>query len=175
MSEQPNHAGGNGLDLAAIRPSQSGKYSPNLYRWLTNRERRHRAWTSRVFRDHQGVMWIGMFDLGDFIGARLYGVLCNGAREGSAWQVGVRGLVEVADFWSRYVSGGRCAIDTKHERHFIGDDKRWAVNGDTRECLWCGCVTQSLHLWTEVIERQEWRNADALTSDKCPSREDAGS
>lgn len=114
----------NRLDLAAIHPSRGAKYSPNLYWWLANRGRKHRAFTSRVYHDDEGVMWIGRFDLGDFIGARLYGVLCNGAQEGSACMVGLRGLVEAADFWARYVRDGRCAIDTKHEKHFVGDETR---------------------------------------------------
>lgn len=147
----------NGLDVQAVHPRNGAKYSPNLHRWLTSRKRKHRAWTSRVYRDADGVLWVGMLDMGDLIGAKLYGVLCNGAQEDSACWVNLRGLVEVADFWPRYVRDGRCAIDQEHARYFVGDDTRWSVSGDTRACRWCGKARQVLTRWTEAVERQEWR------------------
>ena len=39
----------NGLDLCAIDPRHSEKYSPNLYQWLTKRDDKMRAWASRVY------------------------------------------------------------------------------------------------------------------------------
>ena len=147
----------NGLDVSAIHPRNGAKYSPNLHKWLTNRMSNHRAWTSRVYRDENGTLWIGMLDLGDMIGAKLYGVLCNGSQEKSFCFVNLRGLVEVSDFWPRYVAEGRCAIDTAHDHHFVGDDTRWTQDGDTRACLWCGKVQQVMARWTETVERQEWR------------------
>ena len=146
-----------GLDVKAIHPSNGAKYSPNLHKWLTSRLSKHRAWTSRVYRAADGSLWIGMLDLGDLVGARLNSVLCNGSKENSACWVNLRGLVEVADFWPRYVENGRCAIDTEHERYFIGDDTRWTVDGDTRACLWCGNAKQVMERWTETVERNEWQ------------------
>ena len=146
----------NGLDVRAIDPRNGAKYSPNLHRWLTSLKRKHLAWTSRVYRDDSGTLWIGMLDLGDLIGARLYGVLCNGAKEDSACWVNLRGLVEVADFWPRYLAEGRCAIDPEHAHRYEVDDTRWTQEGDTRACLWCGKARQVLRRWTETGEREQW-------------------
>ena len=156
LSVQPN-----GLDVRAIDPRNGPKFSPNLYRWLTSRKHQHRAWTSRVYRDADGVMWIGMLDLGDLIGCTLNSVLCNGAQENSACWVNLRGLQEVADFWVRYMSDGRCAIDIEHTTYFIGDDTRWTQNDDARHCLWCGKVQQVFTRWTEPKERKEWRTVQS--------------
>lgn len=148
----------NGLDVRAVDPRNGAKYSPNLHRWLTMRGKKHHAWTSRVYRDNAGTLWIGMLDLGDLIGARLMNVLCYGTKAESCCWVNLRGLVEVADFWPRYVADGRCAIDQAHERHFVGDDTRWTQDGDTRACLWCGKAQQVLVRWTGTVERQQWRD-----------------
>ena len=148
----------NGLDVGAVDPRNGAKYSPNLHRWLTMRNKKHHAWTSRVYRDHGGMLWIGMLDLGDLIGARLMNVLCYGTKAESFCYVGMRGLVEVTDFWPRYVADGRCAIDTEHRKSFVGDDTRWTQDGDTRACLWCGKARQVLTRWTGSVDRQEWRN-----------------
>jgi hypothetical protein len=158
MSETTAH---NGLDVAAIHPRNGAKYSPNLHRWLTMRNRKHRAWTSRVYRDSSGMLFVGMLDLGDLIGARLMNVLCYGSKAESLCFVGLRGLEEVADFWPRYVRDGRCAIDTEHARWFVGDDTRWTQDGDTRACLWCGNARQVLVRWTESTKREAWRTEGA--------------
>ena len=57
--ERPVGIAPNGLDVAAVNPSKGAKYSPNLYKWLTMRSRKHHAWTSRVYRDGGGVLMIG--------------------------------------------------------------------------------------------------------------------
>jgi hypothetical protein len=147
----------NGLDVRAVDPRNGGKYSPNLHKWLTMRSRKHHAWTSRVYRDSDGVMFIGMMDNGDLIGARLMNVLCYGTKAESYCYTKTGGMFEVADFWPRYMVDGRCAIDTEHRACFVGDDTRWTQDGDTRACLWCGKVQQVLMRWTETVERKEWR------------------
>lgn len=158
MTQQNVTTADNGLDVSAIHPRNGEKYSHNLYAWLTDRNRPHRAKTSRVYRDTVGALWIGHLDLGDLIGARLYGVLCNGAEEQSAyWDA--RGLDEASDFWLRYMADGRCAIDQEHNQHFVGDATRWRVDGDTRTCMWCGKVRQTLVRWTETVERERWEVA----------------
>lgn len=147
------------LDVKAIHPGKGAKYSPNLYKWLTARDRKHRAWTSRVFRDRDDVLWIGALDDGAYlIGCRLMQVLCNGTKaESMAYMLKQLGpLQEVADFWERYVSDGRCAIDAKHQMHFVGDDTRWSVTGDKRECLWCGKANQRRERYTQTTERERW-------------------
>jgi hypothetical protein len=151
----------NGLDVAAIHPSKSAKYSPNLHKWLTMRSRKHHAWTSRVFSDRAGALWIGMLDNGDLFGARLMQVLCNGTKAEHACWVGLGPLVEIADFWPRYTAVGRCAIDPAHKMHFVGDDARWRTNGEHRECLWCGKHSQKLRLWVEPVERSAWEPVTA--------------
>jgi hypothetical protein len=156
----------NGLDVAAVHPRNGAKYSPNMYKWLTMRSRKHNAWTSRVYRAADGVLFIGMLDLGDLIGARLMNVLGYGSKAESCCWVNLRGLVEVSDFWPRYVAEGRCAIDAGHKIHFIGDDTRWTQDGDTRACLWCGKSQQVMARWTETVERREWRDVHPNTTDE---------
>lgn len=151
----------NGLDVAAIHPSKGAKYSPNLHRWLTMRNKKHHAWTSRVYRDEAGTLWIGMLDLGDMIGARLMNVLCYGTKAESACWVNLLGLVEVVDFWARYTAVGRCSIDPEHKMHFVGDDTRWRTAGDKRECLWCGNHAQKMRRWVEPMERSAWEPVTA--------------
>lgn len=151
----------NGLDLAAIAPNKGTRFSPNLHRWLSARDKSRRAWMSRVYRDADGTLWIGFLDAGEFFGTKLYSVLCNGAQQDTACWVNLRGLAELPDFWAQYMRVGRCAIDPAHERSFIGDDTRWLVRDDTRSCQWCGGAQQVLRRWTEVVERQEWRASTA--------------
>ncbi|TAL65849.1 MAG: hypothetical protein EPN79_11920 [Burkholderiaceae bacterium] len=147
----------NGLDVKLIAPKFGAKFSPNLYRWLKKKGREHRAWTSRLFRDTNGELWIGTYspEQRELIGARLIAVLCNGTEEDSAaWQR--VDAVEVEGFWERYVAKGRCAIDDGHTMNFKGDDARWSVKGDTRSCLWCGKANQVMKRWTETVQRAQW-------------------
>lgn len=146
----------NGLDVRKINPNNGDKYSPNLYRWLIKRDKKHRAWSSRVYRSSDDVLWIGGFFDGDFIGARLNEVLCNGAKQDSACWVTLNNLVEVDDFWQRYTIDGRCAIDTDHDILFVGDGSRWKTEGDNRSCTWCGKASQVMKRWTEAVERSKW-------------------
>ncbi len=144
-----------------IDPVNGTKYSPNLYRWLTVRSRKHRGWTSRVYRDAKGALWIGYLDdLGRLVGQGLSAVLCSGAKAGTACWVHPGPLKEVTDFWAHYMRDGRCAIDASHSVSFLGDDTRWSVNGDTRSCQWCGKCTQVLRRWTQTIERETWDNTN---------------
>ncbi len=151
----------NGLDVAAIHPSKGAMYSPNLHAWLTARNKKHRTWTSRVFEDKDGTLWIGMLDLGDLMWARLMQVLCFGAKAETACWVNLGTLREVSGFWKRYTAVGRCAIDPEHGMHFVGDDTRWRTSGDHRECLWCGAHAQKLRRWVEPVERSAWEPVTA--------------
>lgn len=138
------------------------KYSPNLRRWLT----RNRRWMNNlplVYRWRDGGLYIGRKEADDnwFSGARLWGVL-SGGKSGvvyahpPGW---AQHLVEIEGFWQRYAETGRCAIDPEHSRGFIGDETRWQINGDHRSCLWCGECQQTLHRWTEQVNRSAWRPA----------------
>lgn len=140
-----------------IAPARGAKYSPNLYKWLTKRDKKHRIETSTVFRAPDGSLWIGMIDENIFlIGSRLMAVLCHGAKaETMAYPLNKIGpLEEMTDFWDRYMAVGRCAIDPKHERYFVGQETRWLVEGETRRCLWCGNARQRQE--TYHIPRKRW-------------------
>lgn len=150
------------FDLASIKPPRgemdgSGKFSPNLYRWLKSR------WGGRfggrgleqephVFRDKDGTLWIGrMDDTGCFIGARLMRVLCKPSQEIYAWtRRSHPGMKLVKNFWRDYRRIGRCAIDKAHDGYWQHDDARWEVKGKTRHCRWCGNHKQRLKVRTET-------------------------
>lgn len=149
----------NGLDVAAIDPQRGSKYSPNLYQWLTSKRIQGRVWAIRVYRESNGTLWIGTLEDRELIGSKLNAVLCNGARQTTAaWQC--IDAVEVPDFWARYTSVGRCAIDTDHSMGFMNDESRWLVTGDHRSCQWCGKANQTLKRYTEIIQREKWVTAD---------------
>jgi hypothetical protein len=143
-----------------IAPAKGGKYSPNLYKWLTQRDKKHRAETSKVFSAPDGGLWIGMLDDDIFlIGCRLMTVLCSGTKAKSMAyplkQIGP--LEEVPDFWARYLEVGRCAIDQEHTMFFVGDETRWLVDGEKRECMWCGKAKQRRE--TYQVPRTRWIEA----------------
>ena len=146
----------NGLTLSEIDPANHPRYSPNLYRWLNMRGKKYRAKTSRIYRSEDGTLFIGMIDDGLLIGCRLNAVLSYGTKATACCFVGNLRIEEVSDFWPRYVSDGRCAIDTEHKAHFIGDETRWLYDGDRRSCQWCGKHHQVLKRWTVTTEASKW-------------------
>ena len=151
-----NSDGSNGLNVDAIHPRNGAKYSPNLHAWLTLKTKKHRADSSRVFVDKHGTLWIGVLDDGYLIGSRLISVLCEGKKAASFAFGDLGELTELKNFWANYTAIGRCAIDTEHQMHFVGDNTRWRTTGDQRECLWCGAHAQKLRRWTESVERRAW-------------------
>ena len=154
----------NGLIIQNIHPKLGEKYSPNLYAWLTKKNNTHRAWNSRVYQDKEGTFWIGFNDGNVFMcGSRLMGVLCNGAKEGTGAYSNMQSMTEITDFWERYMDIGRCAIDIDHKMYFINDDNRWKVEGDQRECQWCGNCTQTKHVHEEVKVIERWVNKKEIT------------
>jgi hypothetical protein len=146
----------NGLDVSLINPKNGSKYSPNLFKWLTKRTHRHRAWTSRVFRAECGDLYIGMRDGELIIGSRLIAVLCNGGGEQSWAYTRLSAAKEITEFWPDYVAIGRCAIDPRHSMHFVNDDSRWSIDGEYRYCLWCKNHSQKQRRWVEQIQRATW-------------------
>jgi hypothetical protein len=158
-----------GLCLAVIKPPRGemdgvGKFSPNLYRWVAKYLRRFNGaqqWPV-VFRDNDGQLYIGnMAPEGWFSGARLWRVLCNGAKQESyAWRPkDTRGFKLVPNFWARYLKVGRCAIDVNHTRY--ADDARWSVKGKTRTCNWCGKRKERLRTKTVTkrVTTKKWVKA----------------
>lgn len=142
------------FDTTKIDPKRGAKYSPNLHKWM-RREMRRAPLSRAVFRDSQGSLWIGYNDEDTYlIGSRLIAVLCS--RSESMAHPIMHRLTELPEFWSAYAADGRCAIDPEHQMHFIGDETRWRVRGDERECLWCGRVTQRRETYEHTTTRERW-------------------
>ena len=161
VQRQQRRTRDNGLSVEEIHPSRSARYSPNLYRWLTSARRPYRAHLARVYRDTQGLLWIGHLDERDFIGCKLNAVLCNSKAESMCFSGLVGQLRELPHFWMSYTAIGRCAIDTEHKVSFLSDESRWEVDGEQRHCLWCRSFTQVLRRWTVTVEKSAWLSADA--------------
>lgn len=145
-------------DMAAIHPRNSAKYSPNLYRFLKQRQY---GLHGKVYRAADGALWLGVLDGPYLLGARLMEVLCSGTNTSSFAHRVPEGLVEISDFWPTYMAIGRCAIDSAHEMSFAGDETRWRVDGDTRECLWCGSHHQRRERYVETVSRERWVSMEA--------------
>lgn len=156
-------------ELLEAATRQGDKYSPNLRQWVMSWNRRMCKTVvgpvPNVYRHHDGSLWVGYLDDfdGSLIGARMMSILCEGRKAKTFCNIGVRNPELVADFWSQYAADGRCAIDREHKQWFIGDDTRWKIDGDTRQCVWCGKATQRLKRWTEEVQREKWEAAAALT------------
>ncbi|PTQ64510.1 hypothetical protein C8J45_103360 [Sphingomonas sp. PP-CE-3G-477] len=151
----------------AFQPKQwvGEKYSPNLQKWLAKND--GSPWgTARVWIAADATYWIGWVDDdGWFYGTRLMCVMVDGRKaEVYAHPAVPEGVIEQPDFWAHYGAVGRCAVDQDHTRGFIGDETRWAVDGNTRECLWCGDCRQTLRRWQEVVNRQAWEIAPTPNS-----------
>ncbi|MDH0342019.1 hypothetical protein [Chromobacterium haemolyticum] len=143
------------LRLNDIHPCKSPAFSPNLHRWMRSRGHAYQNGgvadtVYRVRPDSKlattygaGTLFIGhpysQYEGDtDFSGELLIAVLCHGTKAGSFCFAGAApALEEVTGFWDRYLDVGRCAIDPDHKEHFIGGD-RFRIEGDLRECLWCG-------------------------------------
>jgi hypothetical protein len=150
--------------MAQISPKLHPRFSPNLFKWL--RKNKNIADRIQVFISSiDATLWIGFQDeLGGHIcfhGNRLMGVLTGVDKytyAHSATQFN-ESLTVIPDFWDRYVTDGRCAIDQAHAHGFVGDETRWHNTSDTaRACLWCGKVTQQLETRLVTTEIKEWRN-----------------
>lgn len=140
------------LTIKQLAPSQSASFSPNLYRWMRTKAHFYKGGgvlqtvyrikpdTSLANNFGAGTLMIGYPDSPDecgFSGIRLMAALCNGAKAGSFYYIGIATMLEeVKGFWDAYLQVGRCAIDPTHKEGFMAD--RYKMDGDTRTCLWCG-------------------------------------
>lgn len=150
-------------ELKKIKPNVSGKFSPNLYRYLKAHPRY--ATEALVYR-HQddGQLWLGIIDQDKhehehlwFSGARLLDFLCNGVKcQTFAHPDVANHLRLVPEFWEQYGRMGRCALDAEHSIVFIGDAKRWKYEGDRRYCQWCLQHTQTLTKESKTTEIEHW-------------------
>lgn len=142
-------------------PRLAPKYSPNLHRWLLIRWRRYEPAAPRIFVENcDGATllrdgYVGERHDGSLICARLLTVLSKPRAELGSMML-PHTFEPVAEFWPDYVARGRCALDPEHKTSFI--DERWRVDGDTRECLWCG-ARQVRKVWRETVEYSRWRVA----------------
>ena len=142
------------LDLKAIDPRRSSKYSPNLFKYL----RRDRDWNLKVFSS-QGNLYLGYIYDGEFNGTHLHTVLSYGLKAERFCYFGRTDFEEVPDFWEKYIAIGRCAIDPEHAICFADvGPMRFVEDGDMRTCQWCG-VVQHLRRWQEVVDREAWEMA----------------
>jgi hypothetical protein len=63
------------------------------------------------------------------------------------------------DWLQGYIEGGKCFIDPEHRLY--ADRERWQVskNGKTRDCLWCGKVTQAKRTKRRTVVDTYWETA----------------
>ncbi len=151
-----------GLDIAAINPVRSDKFSPNLYRYLNKRGHADQLLYARVYKGKAGDQWLGFLDTrGFFIGNHLIRVLCAGVKQQLGdYPVTFTGpLKEVRGFWKHYQRFGRCAVDPAHQMCFVSNHARWRVDGNERACNWCGQV-QREHTWQDVVDKSQWLNIE---------------
>lgn len=125
------------MNIEVFNPKRGEKYSPNLYKWLRKRMRQLDT-EYNVFTGEDGRLYVGYVCDGSFCGCLLNRVLCRGAKSESGCYGAARHFTLVPDFWERYAAVGRCAIDSTHRVVNYLDVERFIVDGDTRECRWCG-------------------------------------
>lgn len=147
--------------LPQIAPWVSNKYSHNLHAWINRHLSKSHEHIVVSNANGFGLRLIGKKDdEGWFYGTTLNSVLCNGASP-NTWAFAPsdylvrRGIDQ--EFWHRYIATGRCAIDTYHDRSFIGDEDRYRLHngGLVRVCQWCGNVQVKLS-WNETVTHSEW-------------------
>ena len=139
------------FDITEVSPKEGPQFSPNLYAWLRkNFRRRHEQ--PEVFRSDHGALYVGFIFDGDFIGAALNGILCQGARTGLC-SYSAKEFTRIASFWPKYKKLGRCYLDPKHNDYYL--DKRWKEGPRRRTCLWCGYVQKKVTT-REVVVRTAW-------------------
>lgn len=163
------------LNLAAIKPNSSGKYSPLLYKVLFREENRNGVF-QRTIDPISGEpttpgVWsissivIGTHDEEYYVfGHSLREILHNKARPGFAWAypLGRDGCRDITDeFWAAYERDGRCVWDRDHSMSMVGDGNRWHYHsgGRGRRCRWCGTEqTMIRERQIEVVEkvREVW-------------------
>lgn len=157
---QPTDLAFHGLDLAAIHPDRGAKYSPNLFAWLTAVRAGRltpRARLSGIYIDSSGAQWIGYTrDQAGFVGQRVSSVLAEGHGAGIGAWLHLGPMRPLLGFWAKYIQVGRCALDEGHGSRLVYSEHRWARDGGTRHCRWCGLGTQVLTRWTEAQECQAW-------------------
>lgn len=162
--------------LEMIRATErEDRYSKNLYDWL--RKVRSKHWSApQVFirigeelcqadaydpsRTQCPAIYIGdVFD-GDLIGSRLSEILSQG-RKAQTWCYSGFGespaLENITEnFWSRYITDGKCALDPEHRLY--RDRERYETRDSHRTCRWCGREEQR-HIELQLRRKEVWAPA----------------
>jgi len=158
--------------IAPTSTSQADRFSLNLWRWVRKACRGNSKGQLHLFvaiatkdagsfdptRTQASSLYIGLgnLDEGWLHGSRLSEILCTGVKaSGYAYPPRMKFEI-IADWWERYIVGGKCFIDPAHTLYF--DRERWqeSADGKERTCLWCGKHKQHLH--AEMVEKTDWRN-----------------
>jgi hypothetical protein len=131
------------ITLSDIDPAKHGRYSPNFAAFLKkprNRIYREHGYIATKLLNGRPILFFGFHDDGDFIGANLTTILCNGAKtvtysfpDGKSYRK-QEGVLEA------YVKIGRCAFDPQHSEHYLHSEGRFVTTGSRRTCTWCGAV-----------------------------------
>lgn len=125
------------IKVELIDPKIHQKFSPNLFKYL-RRDRRKRGsfFNESTFYRRDGDLFFGILHDGDFIGNRVWPILCRGLKE-HGWCFACEGDLFMEDpaFFASYLKIGRCALDPEHTMSFLNSDSRYTATGD---CTWCG-------------------------------------
>ncbi len=153
------------LRYTDIDPRKNPAFSPNVYKYMKERAHflfrggvmdglhRVKAGSPLASMIGAGTLMLGYEYDGDFIGSIAMQVLCNGKK---AERYSYPGSTEmITDFWDRYLSVGRCAIDPEHSQHFIGD--RYRYTDEVRVCLWCGIQHKKILTPRQIqVQDESW-------------------
>ncbi len=141
------------MRVEEIVNSDDSKYSQNLNAFLKKYLRKP-FWSDlslSVVASGDGSKFVGYFYDGSFIGVRMGEALTRGARSKTGSWVGSRNWKPIKGFWGKYKKIGVCAVDPDHSFY----SQRWATNGTTRQCRFCGRVEK---FKTEIVKvkRETW-------------------
>ena len=150
--------------IKEINPKNGHKFSPNLWKWM--KKNRKRFFNLKVYlyseEEINPHLYIGEMSESDtcLSGAKLAAVITRGSRqEVYCMPWGRSCFKQVPDFWEKYISIGRCAIDPAHFWTFANEKEapRWSVSedGKSRQCLWCG-LEQVLEKYVYTENRTRW-------------------
>lgn len=144
------------MNLQAIKPDDTGKYSPLLYKFLTSLKAKKFGY-NRIYKcgsvQNRSVRYdkllmnkviIGSEISDGCVSGRTLGSILRGAR-GDATQVfcfSVEGynMLDITEhFFAEYERIGRCIWDQDHTNYMVDSDKRFTMLSEIeRLCNWCG-------------------------------------
>jgi hypothetical protein len=131
------------ITLSAIAPTKHPRYSPNFAAFLAkprNRIYRERGYVAAKLMNGRPILFFGFHDDGDFIGANLTTILCNGTKTVTYSFLDGKSYRKQDGVLDTYVQIGRCAFDPQHTEHYRHSEGRFVTKGNRRTCTWCGAV-----------------------------------